>query len=212
MKRSAVAAALVLALAVPASAIAFTSPTWNLKGTYTIPFTCVTGCPSPPDYPYSVTIATTSDATGAVTGTGYYIPTGAAGAYTVTITGQVTGWDVTLNFTYDGSANAGYNPWVLIGKIDQYGGMSGDASDGDGRTFTWLTTSGSVSLYSPRCEYGSYPGYEQVWTGFVPATGATITTPALDAGTKYFVEASGTYFAGGGHRGAVSAKERRAHG
>ena len=193
MKRSVLGAVvLALALALPASALAYTSPTWNLNGTYTIPFTCVTGCPSPPDYPYSVTITATSDTTGAVTGTGYYITGG--GSPAVTVTGQVSGWSVTLNLSYDDPALASYNPFVLTGTIDMNGGMSGTAVDAQARTFTWLTTTGSVGLYSPRCAYGTYP----VWSGFAPAlTGDTVTTTALNPSWAYFVEASGTYFAGG---------------
>lgn len=194
-KPVALASVLALMLALPLMSQAFTSPTWNLNGTYTIPFTCVTGCPSPPDYPYSVTIDTTSDATGAVTGTGYYITGG--GYPTVTVTGQVSGWDVTLNFSYDDPGLASYNPFVLTGVIDQNGRMSGTASDGQSRTFTWLTTAGSVGLYSPSCDYGTYSGAAIVWEGFAPATGGTVTTTALDPYRDYFVEASGTYFAGG---------------
>jgi hypothetical protein len=181
-------------LAFPFASSALTSPTWNLNGTYTIPFTCVSGCPSPPDYPYSVTISTTSDSTGAVTGTGYYIDGG--GTPTVTVTGTVTGWDVTLNLMYDDPGLAAYNPFVLVGTIDANGGMSGSASDGQGRTFTWLTTTGSVGLYES-CEFGTYAKSVKVWDGFAPATGAIITTPALVATRDYFLEVSGTYFAGG---------------
>ena len=187
--------AVAAVLAFPFATSALTSPTWNLNGSYTIPFTCVTGCPSPPDYPYSLTITTTSDQTGAVTGTGYYIDGG--GTPTVTVTGQVTGWDVTLTFTYDDPALASYNPFVLAGSINENGGMSGTATDGQGRTFTWLTSSGSVGLYTSSCEFGTYPSSVKVWDSVAPATGAIITTPALDPNRDYFLEVSGTYFAGG---------------
>lgn len=195
MKRSAFLAALALALAVPASAMAYTSPTWNLDGTYTIPFTCVTGCPSPPDYPYSVTITGTSDTTGAFTGTGYYITGG--GYPEVTATGDVDGWDVMIELSYTDPGLSAYNPFVLTGSIDRYGGMSGTATDGNGRTFTWRTTSGSVGLFSPRCDYGTYPLATRVWSGFAPSSGGVVTTTALEPGHDYFIEASGTYFAGG---------------
>jgi len=197
MKRS-LLAAVAAALILPASVLAYTSPTWNLNGTYTVNFTCVpstVACPSPPDYPYSVTITTSNDSTGAVAGTGSYINGG--GVPTVTVTGQVTGWGVTLNFTYNDPSLAAYNPFVLVGKIDANGGMSGTASDGLSRTFTWATTSGTVGLYSPRCDYGTYPKSVMVWSGFAPATGAVVTTTPLVATRDYFVEASGTYFAGG---------------
>jgi hypothetical protein len=183
----------------PTAAATYPSPDWNLTGTYTIPFTCVTGCPSPPDYPYSITITTTSDTTGAVAGTGYYIAGG--GTPAVTLTGQVTGWNVELDLTYDDPGLSGYNPFVLTGAINANGGMAGTAADGAGRTFTWQTTSGTVSLFSPRCDYGSYTGYDRVWDGFVPGYGSP--TPTVDtgltlvSGLTYRIEASGTYFAGG---------------
>lgn len=188
------AAILAMALAFPASAMATTSPTWNLNGTYTIPFICTSGCPAGP-YPYSLTITTTSDATGAVTGSGYYIDGG--GVPVVSVAGQVSGWDVSLDFHYTDPSLAPYNEFLLAGKIDQYGGMSGKASDGAGRKFDWATTTGSVGVYTDKCDYGTYPGYTQVWHGFAPATGETVTTTALPASGSVFVEASGTYFAGG---------------
>lgn len=207
MRRSILGAALLsVALALPASALAYTSPTWNLNGTYTIAFTCdpsTAECPSPPDYPYSVTITTTSDSSGALTGTGYYIPTGPSGPYTVTLQpgSQVSGWGVTLKLHYDAPGLAGYNPFVLTGTINQNGGMSGTAVDaGNGsapRTFDWGTTSGSVGLFSPRCEYGTYAGYEMLNSGFAPGTGEAVSWTGLDPNRVYFVEASGTYFAGG---------------
>jgi len=195
MKRSlALAAALAVAMVIPAGAMAYTSPTWNLNGTYTIDFTCTAGCPAGP-YPYSVTISTTSDATGAVTGTGYYVTGG--GYPSVAVTGVVTGWDVTMDLTYDDPALAAYNPFALTGKIGMNGGLAGTAVDGQARTFDWVTVAGSVGLFSPRCEYGTYAGSTMVWSGFAPATGGTVTTDPLNPNMDYFVEASGTYFAGG---------------
>jgi len=182
----------VLLVAGAASALAFTSPTWNLKGTYTIPFMETVGPEVGGPYTYAVEITATSDSTGVVTGTGHYLDA----PITVTVAGQVNGWDVELDLTYT-DPYTGYNPFVLIGTIDQWGGMSGEASDGQDREFTWMTTAGSVGLYSPRCEYGTYSGYTKVWDGLAPATGDTITTSSLTPGVSYFVEASGTYFAGG---------------
>jgi hypothetical protein len=113
---------------------------------------------------------------------------------------------VTLRLHYDAPGLAGYNPFVLTGTINQNGGMSGTAVDaGNGsapRTFDWATTSGSVGLYSPRCEYGTYTGFKQVWTDFVSSVGTGSTTPIVTtsptiAGLSYVLEASGTYFGGG---------------
>ncbi len=187
------AAILAVAIAFPASAMATTSPTWNLNGTYTVNFTETAGPDAPGPYPYSVVIATTSDSTGAVTGTGTYLNDGVT---TVGITGQVTGWNVALTLAY-GSPYLDSNPFELVGTIDQQGGMSGTATDAHHRAFTWATSSGTVGLYTDKCDYGTYPGYTQVWHGFARATGETVTTTALPASGSVFIEASGTYFAGG---------------
>jgi hypothetical protein len=190
MKRSfLLAAVLAVALVVPASALAYTPPTWNLNGTYTIDFTLTS--PDTGDYIHSMTITTTSDTIGAVTGTGYYL---ADSSHTWTVTGSVTAWAVTLHVLYTGT-NAGYTV-DMAGAIDQWGGMAGTAT-GPGQTFTWKTTAGSVSLFSPRCTSGTYPHAQVTWSGFAPGTGGIVTTPALDPTRDYFVEASGTYFAGG---------------
>jgi hypothetical protein len=184
--------ALILAvtLAVPAVAAAYTSPTWNLNGTYTLDLTCTSGCSG--DYVHSMTITATSDVSGAVSGTGFY---DAIPGYTWTVTGQVTGWDVTFHVLYTG-LNAGYTV-DLAGAINQYGGMAGSATSSAGQAFTWKTTSGSVGLFSDSCEYGTVAGYTKVWDGFVPANGNVVTTPTLDPGRTWKMEASGTYFAGG---------------
>ena len=169
MKRAALGAiVLAVALALPSSVLASSTTAWSLTGTYTIPFTCVSGCPSPPDYPYSITISATTLSTGAVVGTGYYIPNN---FYNVTVTGQVTGSDVSLRLLYtDPGTAAVYNPWDLVGTIDPFGGMSGTAIDRQGRTFTWLTTAGVATLV---------PAKSHVKTDLVPypsgpAVGAVI--------------------------------------
>ncbi len=190
MRRSVLMATiLAMALALPANALAYTSPTWNLNGTYTIAFTCTSGCSG--DYIHSMTITTTSDADGTVSGNGSY---NADPGYTWTVSGKVTGWDVELHVLYTGK-NPGYTV-DLTGEINQYGGMSGTATNAT-QTFTWKTTSGSVGVFAPRCEYGTVAGYTRVWEGFVPANGAVVTTPQLDPGRNWKIEASGTYFAGG---------------
>ena len=185
---SLLAVVLAVALAVPVPALAYTSPTWNLNGSYTIDFTLTGGGG---DYFHTMTITSSSDEDGTVSGTGIYNPDH---SYTWTVTGQVTGWDVVLDVVYTGS-NPGYSVH-MEGEINQYGGMSGWAT-GPGQTFDWKTTTGSVGLYSPRCDYGTYADAVRVWTGFAPGTGGVVTTPALDPTRDYFVEVSGTYFAGG---------------
>ncbi len=192
MRSRALVAALVAVLAIPVVALGYTSPTWNLNGTYTIDLTCTSGCSG--DYIHSMTVTTTSATDGSVSGHGYYE---ANPAYTWDLTGQVSGWGVGFHVLYTG-ANAGYTV-DLAGSIDQSGHMAGTATSSASQAFTW-TASGTVGLYTGAgyCDYGTYPGYTQVWTGWVPATGGTVTTPtALATGYSYKLEASGTYFAGG---------------
>ncbi len=141
MRRSLLAAALAIALVLPASALAYTP--WNLNGPYYILFTCTSGCAA--TYNHSVLILSTDGTTGAVTGTGYWVDDT---TYTWTITGTVTGSDVTLDVTWTAPPEmAIYNPLVMTGTIDQAGAMSGTAIDAQGRTFDWQTTSGSGSLF-----------------------------------------------------------------
>ena len=148
--------------------MASTASTWNLNGTYTIPFTCTAGCPAGP-YPYSVTITATTLSTGAVTGTGYYI-TG-LGYPAVTVTGQVTGSNVSLTLLYTDLSLSSYNPFLLTGTIDALGGMSGMAIDGAGRTFTWLTSTGAATFVTANTHAKS----DLVLTGTTgPAVGAVI--------------------------------------
>jgi len=198
MRRS-LLAALAAALLLPASVLAYTSPTWNLNGTYTIDFTCTANCSG--DYIHSMNITFTSDTTGQVSGTGHYVAD--PDFITWTVTGQVTGWNVHLDVLYTNYL-AGYTV-AMDGKINQQGGMSGTAVDtlsqvipgALNEVFSWVTTTGSVGLFSPSCEYGTYPLATLVWSGFAPGNGGVVTTTPLDATRDYFVEASGTYFAGG---------------
>ncbi len=201
MKRIMAATVLTAVLAMmPASALATTyiSPAWNLNGSYTLSFTETSGPDAPGPYPHLMTITVSSDTTGAVSGSGYFLD---APSITWTVTGLISGWDVSLTAMYAAPYES-YNPWEIDGTINQSGGMSGTSTDGQGRTFTWTTTSGAVGLYSPTCSYGTYPGYTMVWSGFVPSYSSTYTMPVVTTtdtipGLTYLLEASGTYFAGG---------------
>ena len=140
--RMIMAAAFLVALAWPASmAAAVSLPSWDLTGTYTVVYTCTSGCTS--TYVNSMTITSSSHSTGAVAGTGFV--EGYAG-YDYSVTGTVGGSNVTLNIEWaESSGLQASNPLVATGTIDQSGEMSGTASDAWGRTFNWATTAGAAT-------------------------------------------------------------------
>ena len=70
MKRAFAAAVMAIALIWPAS-VAAALPSWNLTGTYTFTFVCITGCAT--TYNHSVTITSSDNVTGAVAGTAFWI-------------------------------------------------------------------------------------------------------------------------------------------
>jgi hypothetical protein len=140
MKRLIIAAGLLLTLALPAG-VAAAAPAWNLTGVYTINFTCTSGCDS--TYLHSMTITASDNTTGAITGTGAV--QGFPG-YEWSVTGTVSGSDVTLAIAWTGPAGMEiYNPMTLTGSIDSVGALSGTAVDAQARTFTWATTEGNAT-------------------------------------------------------------------
>ena len=145
MKRVIIAAAFLMALAWPASVLAHT-PSWDLTGSYTIDFTCTGGCVE--TYTHSMTITSSDHTTGAVVGTGFV--EGYVG-YDYTVTGTVSGSDVTLDIEWSLSSGLQTtNPLLLTGTIDSSGGMSGTAIDAVPRTFTWVTTAGAATRIALR--------------------------------------------------------------
>ncbi|HEY4493280.1 MAG TPA: hypothetical protein VJB98_01535 [Candidatus Paceibacterota bacterium] len=130
-----VLAALAL-MAAPAVGMAYSD--WDLTGTYTVEFTCVTNCSGM--YPHSMTVSSMDVMSGLFSGTGYYIPDP---SYAWDLNGTSTDSDVTAHILYTGS-NAGY--YVdMIGTVAGDGTMSGTAVSGSGQTFTWETTSGAAT-------------------------------------------------------------------
>jgi len=146
MKKLVFAIGLLGVLMLPASAAASTPPHWDLTGTYKVTFVCTSGCSD--TYIHSMTITTSDDVTGAVTGSGSV--DGYAG-YTWTLTGQITGQDgsddtVDLTITWTAPPETSvFNPLVLTGTIDSNGNLSGTAVDGLQREFTWSTTDGHAT-------------------------------------------------------------------
>lgn len=139
MKRAVFAAVLAVSLAMPA-AVQAAPPSWNLVGSYTIQFTCTGGCAA--TYVHSMTITSSNDTTGAVVGNGSV--DGFPG-YDWTLTGTVSGSGVTFDVEWvSPPPMLIYNPMIMTGSIDGSGAMSGTASDGQGRTFDWVTTAGAA--------------------------------------------------------------------
>ena len=122
----------VSAFAFPISAGAVTD--WDLTGTYTIAFTCTSGCGG--TYPHSMTVTLMDLGSGNFSGTGYYIP---GPSTTWTVTGNVSGSNLSFLIDYDGSSYA----VSAIGSIATDGTLSGTAA-GPGQTFTWQSTSGAA--------------------------------------------------------------------
>jgi uncharacterized repeat protein (TIGR01451 family) len=152
MKRLVIVAVALLALTAP-PVVASTPPAWNLTGTYTVEFTCTSGCET--TYVHTMTIVASDDSTGAVTGTGY-IPSDPD--YTWTMTGTVSGSQVGLDIEWsDFGDMQGYNPLLLTGTIDSSGGMSGTASDHESRTFSWRTTAGAGTPLATHFVFTDYP-------------------------------------------------------
>jgi hypothetical protein len=186
---------MLLVLAAPMSASALTQ--FNLVGTYTINFHVV----DDGNYPHSMMINKMDLNTGDFSGTGNY---NVNPSYTWTVTGNLTGSNVTFHILYTGS-NAGY--YVdATGTVAADGTMSGTAASGSGQQFTWTTTNGKAMTHWPGevRSMGYYknngiplPPFPEP-AGKVAATGAA-TSVTVQAGKLYMITASGTYFAGGNY-------------
>ncbi len=129
---------LSVGLALPARAAAL--PNWNAVGTYQWMASGI----------YSHDLVITSQNTdGTFVGTGGYpagsMPYTATGQTPETITGQVTGDNITLTTTYTGPYNSGYSA-TLVGTIAADGTMSGTAP------FEWHTTSGKATAITSTSE------------------------------------------------------------
>jgi hypothetical protein len=127
---------------VPAAADTTTGTgNWVLGGTYTLNFTCVSGCSGV--WSHTMTISSFDSATGAFTGTGF------CNAYpenTWNVTGTVTGNSVTYTIVYTG-ANAGYTV-NGTGTIAADGSLSGTAT-APGQSFNWASSGGLAMWVVP---------------------------------------------------------------
>jgi hypothetical protein len=117
---------------------------WNPIGSYTIAFTCTSGCDGV--FPHTMDVTSFDKNTGAFSGVGHYNPDV---SYTWNLTGTLTGSAFTAHIVYTGS-NPGY-ALDLTGTIAGNGTLSGTAT-GPGQTFTFASTSGAASAGA---QYGS---------------------------------------------------------
>lgn len=159
MKKIIIGAALVLALLVffihaPTAAA---TVLWDLTGTYTIDYTCISGCSGV--YPHTMAVTSMNLDDGTFSGTGYYNPNP---AYTWNVTGIVSGSDITFQIVYTG-LNPGYTV-NAIGNIAPGGTLSGSAT-GPGQTFTWASTSGAATFQ--RHAEITLPGEDEIVFGSV---------------------------------------------
>lgn len=119
-------------------------PRWSLVGNWTLNF-IYGGSP----YIHNMTV-TLQQLGGSFQGTGYYVPDP---SYTWTVTGTVTGSNVSFHILYTGT-NAGY--YVdAVGNIDATGNMNGTWSN-PSQSGTWSNSFGSATLLGMVCS--GWPG------------------------------------------------------
>ncbi|HSX46171.1 MAG TPA: hypothetical protein VLG27_04195, partial [Candidatus Saccharimonadia bacterium] len=116
---------------------------WNPVGSYTVDFTCTSGCAG--TYEHSMDITHFNSSNGNLSGTGHY---NADPSITWDLTGSLTDSNVTLHILYTGS-NAGYTV-DATGTVANDGTMSGTASSNASQAFTWKTTAGAALASSIR--------------------------------------------------------------
>ncbi len=132
------------AVAPPANRAVQRVAAWNLIGNYVIDFSC-SSC-----VPHNITISSYNPYTGVFSGYGTY---SANPAFKWTVTGMVTGSQITMKILYTGQ-DAGY--YVnMTGLIAANGVMSGSAIDRSGDQFTW-TASGIVKSYKNHGQFVSH--------------------------------------------------------
>jgi len=138
MKKLLIISGLVLSFAFATSASA-ALPDWNLTGSYTIAYTCVSGCGG--TYNHTMTITVMNMNNGVFSGTGFY---NADHSYTWNVTGTVSGANLAFAVDYTGS-----NPSYAVnatGTIDSFGMLSGTAISNTGQSFTWVNTTGKADM------------------------------------------------------------------
>lgn len=127
---------LLLTFAFPAKAV---EPNWNIKGDWTIEYTCTSGCSG--DYIHIMHITVFNLTSGAFSGNGSYQPDP---LYTWDVNGTLSGSDLSFHVLYTGK-NAGYYS-DSIGTVQPDGTLSGTTISSTGQHFTFVSTSGKADL------------------------------------------------------------------
>jgi len=130
-------AAVLFAIALPASA----ATTWDVTGNYDVDFTCVIGCSGT----YAHDMDLVQNSSDAVSGNGGYLANNPHTYEWVINSGSVSGNDLHLETSYTLGASC---DMTIDGTINGIGTIIGTWSDNcDGaRSGTWVTTSGSADL------------------------------------------------------------------
>jgi len=135
--------------------VASAAESWNLQGIYTIDFVCTSGCSG--TYAHTMNITSMDLETGHFSGVGNFH----TGTPTWTVSGDVSGSDVSFLINYDSSTY-----YVnVIGTIKPDGTMSGTAISSSNQASTWSTTSGAA-VFNRHAEITS-PTEDQVVSGLV---------------------------------------------
>lgn len=124
----------------------FAVENWDVRGTYTVSFTCTSGCVG--TYNHSMNITVEDMDSGEFSGTGYYITNP---SYSWNVSGDIDGDNINFYIDY-----TGLNPSYYVnasGTIAANGNISGSAS-APGQTFNWSTTSG-LAKFNRRAEITS---------------------------------------------------------
>src|SRR3989344_597246 len=135
------------------------TPNWDVTGSYSIGFECISACGGPYIHDASMTQTGSS-----VDGVGGYT---AGGPHTYEwdiTTGTVS--DNNINLTMDYTLGASGTTMNMVGTIAPNGSMSGTWTDnfGGSRNGTWITTSGVAALIVPvECQ-------SMVFTNMIPGT------------------------------------------
>ncbi|MBI3485364.1 hypothetical protein HY025_00300 [Candidatus Daviesbacteria bacterium] len=119
-------------------------PMWDVRGTGSLEFVCVTPdtCPGGP-FDHSINV-TTENPDGTFSGTGYFIPDPAT---TWTVTGTLNSSAVAFHIVYTGT-----NPGYTIdgqGTISIDGSFNGIAQSNTSQGFSWHSTKGKAKLINP---------------------------------------------------------------
>ena len=127
-----------------------TIQTWDLKGTYTLDFTCTQGCSG--DHFHTMTIDKTEGKS--FSGTGF---SNENSNITWNVVGQLV--DSSLKFDIIYTASGSNYKVFSQGQIDNDGDLLGTATSSSGESFTWKTTQGKALPITITTTYKNHGQY-----------------------------------------------------